>query len=364
MFFLNVVMLSKLSISYEFFLMKKIKLIKPDDMHLHLRDGAALKNTVPDAAKRFARAIVMPNLKPPVTTISAAADYKQRILKQVPAGVQFEPLMTLYLTDEIQPETIRAGKESGLISAVKLYPAGVTTNSEFGIKNIENMMPVFREMEACDLPLLIHGETSDSSVDVFDREKIFLEQLSWLIDALPDLRIVLEHITTKAAVDFIKSYESNLAATITVHHLLLNRNDLLSGGIKPHHYCLPVLKRQADQQALIAAATSGDARFFLGTDSAPHAISNKECVSGCAGIYSEHAAIELYAQVFAENNAIDKLEDFASRHGAAFYQLSENTETITLIEDPWTVPETMAFGDESLVPLYAGKQVRWRLVEA
>jgi dihydroorotase len=342
--------------------MKKITLIKPDDMHLHLRDGISLKQTVPDAAKRFGRAIVMPNLKPPVVSLVAAREYQQRILGEVPQGTHFTPLMTLYLTDEIQPETLREGKASGLISAVKLYPNGVTTNAEFGVKNIHSMMPIFQEMEACDLPLLLHGETSDPMVDIFDREKVFLEALSKIIETCPNLRIVLEHITTKEAVDFVQSYTQNVAATITVHHLLLNRNDLLSGGVKPHYYCLPVLKRQTHQQALITAATSGDPRFFLGTDSAPHAIAQKECASGCAGIYSSHAAIELYAQVFDAHGALHKLENFASRYGAAFYGLPENKETITLIEQPWAVPESMTFGDERLVPLWAGKEVLFKLM--
>lgn len=337
--------------------MKKITLIKPDDMHLHLRDGASLKQTVPDTAKRFARAIVMPNLKPPVVSLVAVREYQQRILAHVPEGTSFEPLMTLYLTDAMRPETLREGKTSGLVSAVKLYPAGVTTHSEFGVKDIHRMMPIFHEMEACDLPLLVHGETNDHAVDIFDREKVFLEELSKIVETCPKLRIVLEHITTQEAVDFVRSCPQNVAATITVHHLLLNRNDLLSGGIKPHYYCLPVLKRQTHQQALIAAATSGDPRFFLGTDSAPHAISKKECASGCAGIYSAHAAIELYAQVFEAHGALDKLENFASRYGAAFYGLPENKETITLVKQPWKVPESMVFGEERLVPLWADREI-------
>lgn len=342
--------------------MKTLHLTKPDDAHLHLRDGAYLKTTVAATAKQFARAIVMPNLKPPVTTLTALRDYKARILSAVPNGLSFEPLMTLYLTDTITPADIASAAASKEVTAIKLYPAGVTTNSEAGVKALSQLDAVFAAMEEHDLPLLIHGESSDPDIDIFDREKYFLlDALEKLIQKFPNLRVVLEHITTKDAAQFILSASSYVAATITPHHLLLNRNHLLSGGIRPHYYCLPILKRQTHQAALIAAATSGNKKFFLGTDSAPHSIASKETSCGCAGIYSAHAAIELYAEAFEQANALDKLEGFASHFAADFYKLPRNTQRITLVKKPWEVAKKLPFGDEELVPLWAGETLSWQL---
>lgn len=334
---------------------------KPDDMHVHLRDGVYLQHTVPDVARHFARAIVMPNLKPPVTTLAQMEEYRQRILAAVPAGIYFQPLMTLYLTDDMSPALLQQASKQRTIAAVKLYPAGATTNSQAGVTNLQQLYPVFETMQRENIPLLIHGEINDASVDIFDREKVFLGTLATLIKQFPELRIVLEHITTRDAVQFVTAASDNVAATITVHHLLLNRNHLLAGGIRPHYYCLPVLKRHEDQQALLAAATSGNKKFFLGTDSAPHAQSTKENACGCAGIYSAHAAIELYAQVFDSVGCLDKLEAFASHHGADFYRLPRNAATITLQKKPWRVAETLPFGNETLVPLLAGEEIAWSL---
>lgn len=333
---------------------------KPDDWHLHLRDGPALKTTVQHTARYFARAIVMPNLSPPITTCEAAAQYKNRIIEAAPNKTCFDPLMTLYLTDQTTPEEIKKASKSDFIYAAKLYPAGATTNSSAGVTDIKNINTALEAMAQHNLPLLVHGEVTDASVDIFDREKVFIETiLAPLSKQHPKLKIVLEHITTRHAVEFVIQSNSNIAATITAHHLLLNRNSMLVGGIKPHYYCLPVLKRESHREALVAAATSDNARFFLGTDSAPHGQNDKESACGCAGIYTAHAAIELYAQVFAEANALNKLEDFASFRGPDFYGLERNKEQITLTQQQWTVPDSYSFGEKTLIPFYAGQQLEW-----
>jgi dihydroorotase len=343
--------------------MDQITLLRPDDWHLHLRDGAMLRTVLPDTATRFARAIVMPNLKPPVTTVADAQAYRERILAARPAGSNFQPLMTLYLTETSSAEEIRKAKESGMVQGVKYYPAGATTNSENGVRDLRVVYPVLAAMERWDLPLLLHGEVTDPAVDVFDRESVFIERvLLPLRRDFPALRMVLEHVTTQGAVDFVHSAGPHMAATITAHHLLLNRNALFQGGIRPHHYCLPVLKREQHRQALIAAATSGSPQFFLGTDSAPHAQAAKESACGCAGIYTAHAAIELYAEVFDQAGALDRLEGFASRHGPTFYGLPCNTEQITLRRESWTVPASIGAGEEIVVPFRAGENILWRLV--
>ena len=343
--------------------MDQITLLRPDDWHLHLRDGAMLRAVLPDTAARFARAIVMPNLKPPVTTVADAQAYRERILAARPADSNFQPLMTLYLTETSSAEEIRKAKESGIVQGVKYYPAGATTNSENGVRDLRVVYPVLAAMERWDLPLLLHGEVTDPAVDVFDRESVFIERvLLPLRRDFPALRMVLEHVTTQGAVDFVHSAGPHMAATITAHHLLLNRNALFQGGIRPHHYCLPVLKREQHRQALIAAATSGSPQFFLGTDSAPHAQAAKESACGCAGIYTAHAAIELYAEVFAQAGALDRLEGFASRHGPTFYGLPCNAEQITLRRERWTVPASIGAGEEMVVPFRAGENILWRLV--
>ncbi len=343
--------------------MDQITLLRPDDWHLHVRDGAMLRAVLPDTAARFARAIVMPNLKPPVTTVADAQAYRERILAARPTGSNFQPLMTLYLTETSSAEEIRKAKESGIVQGVKYYPAGATTNSENGVRDLRVVYPVLAAMERWDLPLLLHGEVTDPAVDVFDRESVFIERvLLPLRRDFPALRMVLEHVTTQGAVDFVHSAGPHMAATITAHHLLLNRNALFQGGIRPHHYCLPVLKREQHRQALIAAATSGNPQFFLGTDSAPHAQAAKESACGCAGIYTAHAAIELYAEVFAQAGALDRLEGFASRHGPTFYGLPCNTEQITLRRERWTVPASIGAGEEMVVPFRAGENILWRLV--
>ena len=343
--------------------MDQITLLRPDDWHLHLRDGAMLRAVLPDTAARFARAIVMPNLKPPVTTVADAQAYRERILAARPTGSNFQPLMTLYLTETSSAEEIRKAKESGIVQGVKYYPAGATTNSENGVRDLRVVYPVLAAMERWDLPLLLHGEVTDPAVDVFDRESVFIERvLLPLRRDFPALRMVLEHVTTQGAVDFVHSAGPHMAATITAHHLLLNRNALFQGGIRPHHYCLPVLKREQHRQALIAAATGGSPQFFLGTDSAPHAQATKESACGCAGIYTAHAAIELYAEVFAQAGALDRLEGFASRHGPTFYGLPCNTEQITLRRERWTVPASIGAGEEMVVPFRAGENILWRLV--
>ena len=345
--------------------MTHLTLIRPDDWHLHLRDGEVLASVLPDTARRFARAIVMPNLKPPVTTVEHARAYRERILKAVPAGARFEPLMTIYLTDLTPPSEIELAKASGFVQAVKYYPAGATTNSENGVTDLKRVYPVLAAMEKHNLPLLLHGEVTDAAIDVFDREAVFIERhLAAMVRDFPKLRIVLEHVTTKQAVEFVLSAPANVAATITAHHLLLNRNAMFAGGIRPHLYCLPVLKREMHRQALLKAATGGSAKFFLGSDSAPHAKHDKESGCGCAGIYTAHAALELYAEVFEQAGTLDRLEAFASFHGPDFYHLARNTERVTLEKTLWTVPAELACGADKLVPLRAGESISWRLLES
>lgn len=342
--------------------MERLTIAMPDDWHLHLRDGEAMKAVIGDTARRFGRAIVMPNLKPPVTTVGAAREYRDRILAALPSGSEFEPLMTLYLTDNTSPEEIRRAAASGFVKAVKYYPAGATTNSDAGVTDIGKCAGALQAMADAGLPLLVHGETTDPQVDVFDREKVFIERtLVALVKRFPDLKFVMEHITTEDAVDFVRSAPVNVAATITAHHLLHNRNDIFRGGIRPHLYCLPILKREEHRRALLSAATSGSAKFFLGTDSAPHARHTKEVACGCAGIYTAHAGIELYAEAFDAVGRIDRLEGFASHHGADFYGMPRNRKRITLLKSPWTVEEVLAFGSDVLVPLRAGAPVQWRL---
>lgn len=340
----------------------RLTLTRPDDWHVHLRDGEALRAVLPDTARRFARAIVMPNLKPPVTTVGAARAYRERILAALPAGAPFEPLMTLYLTDLTPPEEIARAKESNFVHAVKYYPAGATTNSESGVTDIERVYPVLAAMEKQDLPLLVHGEVTDPAVDVYDRERVFIERhLAPLTRDFPALRMVLEHVTTREAVEFVEAAAPNVAATITPHHLLLNRNAMFFRGLRPHAWCLPVLKREAHRLALIRAATSGNPKFFLGTDSAPHGRRAKESNCGCAGIYNAHAAIELYAEVFEQAGALDRLEAFASRYGADFYHLPRNRDTVTLVKEPWMVPAELPLEADRLVPMRAGETVGWRM---
>ena len=342
-----------------------LTLIRPDDWHLHLRDGAALKAVLPDTARRFGRAIVMPNLKPPVTTVALAAEYRQRILAAVPAGMAFEPLMTLYLTDNTAPEEIDAAKASGFVHAVKLYPAGATTNSDAGVTDLKKCRATLARMEALGLPLLVHGEVTDPAVDVFDREAVFIDTvLTPLLKDFPGLKVVLEHITTQNGAEFVASAGANVAATITAHHLLLNRNAIFAGGIRPHHYCLPILKREVHRQALVKAATSGSTKFFLGTDSAPHGQSTKEAACGCAGCYTANAGIELYAEAFDAVGALDKLEGFASLHGPAFYGLPPNAGTITLVKQAMAIPASLPYLEtDALVPLRAGETVAWSIKE-
>ena len=341
--------------------MKALTLTRPDDWHLHLRDGAALKAVLPHTVRQFARAIVMPNLKPPVRSVADAAAYRDRILAALPSGQQFEPLMTLYLTDNTSPGDILAAKEAGFVKAVKYYPAGATTNSEFGVTDIRKCDAVFDAMQAVGMPLLMHGEVTDSAVDVFDREKVFIaQQLIPLRQRFPTLRIVMEHITTSDAVAFVLESE-NMAATITPQHLLFSRNALFQGGIRPHFYCLPILKREKHRKALVQAATSGNPKFFLGTDSAPHTRDSKETSCGCAGCFSALHAMELYAEVFDRVGALDKLEAFASFYGPDFYRLPRNTAQITLTKTSWRVPEEVPFTDSGLVPLWAGNEMTWQM---
>lgn len=339
-----------------------LTLARPDDWHVHLRDGTALATTVPHIAARFARAIVMPNLAPPVTECAQAQAYRSRILAHVPEGLRFEPLMTLYLTDRTAPDEIRRAAGDGGITAVKLYPAGATTNAEAGVTAVGRITPVLEAMQAYDLPLLVHGEVTETAIDIFDREMRFIERvLDPLVRRFPALRIVFEHITTRAAVEYVSAAPATVAATITAHHLLYNRNALLAGGVRPHFYCLPVLKREEDRLALLRAATGGSPKFFLGTDSAPHERARKETACGCAGIYSAHAALELYAEVFEQAGALECLEGFASHHGADFYRLPRNTDRITLELGSWTIPDRYTLGDGVLIPLQAGQQIRWRI---
>ena len=341
-----------------------LTLTRPDDWHLHLRDGAALAVVVPHTARQFARAIIMPNLKPPLATTVQAATYRERILAAVPQGLTFAPLMTLYLTDNTPAEEIDRAQASGFVHAVKYYPAGATTHSDAGVTAIEKCFDVLARMEALGLPLLVHGEVTDAEVDIFDRERVFIERvLAPLLQRFPRLRLVLEHITTLEGVRFVESMGPNVAGTLTAHHLLMNRNALLAGGVRPHHYCLPVLKRETHRQALVRAATSGNPKFFLGTDSAPHARNTKEAACGCAGCYTALNALELYAEVFEAAGALDKLEAFASFHGADFYGLPRNTDKLTLEKATWRVPDSLPFGDDLLVPLRAGETLHWKLKE-
>jgi len=342
--------------------MDRITLTRPDDFHLHLRDGAALAAVLPDTARRFARAIVMPNLKPPVRTTDEALAYRERIVAALPPGAEFEPLMTLYLTDDTPAEEIARAKVSGRVFGVKLYPAGATTHSDEGVTRISRCFHALEKMQDLGIPLLVHGESTDPLVDVFDREKAFIEEVMGpLVERFPDLKIVLEHITTRDAVHYVEVTGPNIAATITAHHLLMNRNAMFLGGIRPHHYCLPVLKREEHREALLEAAASGNPKFFLGTDSAPHARRTKEAPCGCAGMYTAHAALELYATAFEEADALDKLDDFASAFGARFYGLPRNRGSVMLVRESWTIPGTLAFGDDELVPLRAGEAIQWRL---
>lgn len=337
-------------------------LTRPDDWHLHLRDGEALKSVLPDSARQFARAIVMPNLRPPVTNTALAAAYRQRILAALPSGLNFEPLMTLYLTDNTRPEEIRTAVASGVVHGVKFYPAGATTNSDSGVTDLRHCRQALAEMEKLGLPLLLHAEVTDTQVDVFDRERVFIERhMVAIVKDYPALKVVFEHITTKDAADFVLQSPSNVAATITAHHLLMNRNAMFVGGIQPHHYCLPILKREEHRQALLRAATSGNAKFFLGTDSAPHAKHTKEATCGCAGMYTAHAAMELYAEAFDAVGALDKLEGFASFYGADFYGLPRNTDRIQLHRQSWTVPASLPFAGDSIIPLRAGQTIAWKM---
>jgi dihydroorotase len=342
--------------------MQKLIMTRPDDWHLHLRDGAALKAVLPHTVRQFARAIIMPNLKPPVRLVADAVAYRDRIIAAIPSGKQFEPLMTLYLTDNTSPEEIFAAKASQFIKAVKYYPAGATTNSDLGVTDIRRCDRVFEAMQEVDLPLLLHGEVTDGDIDVFDREKVFIEKhLIPLKERFPKLRVVLEHITTSDAVNFVLSAH-NVAATITPQHLLFSRNILFKGGIRPHFYCLPILKREEHRLAILQAATSGNPKFFLGTDSAPHSRDSKESSCGCAGCYSALHAMELYAEAFESVDALDKLEAFASFYGPDFYQLPRNTEQITLTKTTWRVPDELPFPESGLVPLRAGEEITWQLV--
>lgn len=337
---------------------------RPDDWHLHLRDGAALQAVLPFTAAQFARAIVMPNLKPPVTTTVQALAYRQRILEALPSGSRFEPLMTLYLTDRTEPAEVDRAKASGVVHGFKLYPAGATTHSDAGVTDIRAVDLVLARMAELGVILQVHGEVTDPGVDVFDREARFIGSvLAPVIDRHPRLRVVFEHITTREAVEFVRHARAGVAATITPQHLLMNRNALFAGGIRPHHYCLPVLKSEPDRRALLEAVASGDARFFLGTDSAPHARHTKEAACGCAGIFSAHAAIELYAEAFEAVGALGRLEGFASEYGAAFYGLPYNEDTVTLTKESWDVPAAYRFGSEELVPLRAGEQMLWRVAQ-
>jgi dihydroorotase len=339
-----------------------LTLTRPDDWHLHIRDGAAMAAVLPATARQFARAIVMPNLKPPITTAAAAHAYRQRILAALPAGMDFQPLMTLYLTDNTPPEEIRRAREAGVV-ALKLYPAGATTNSDAGVTDIRKTYPTLEAMQRQGLLLLVHGEVTDAEIDVFDREAVFIDRVMQpLRRDFPELKVVFEHITTREAAQYVAASGANTAATLTAHHLLYNRNALFVGGLRPHYYCLPVLKKEQHRQALVQAATSGNPRFFLGTDSAPHAAALKEQSVCGAGCYTAPAALELYAEAFEAAGALDKLEAFASHHGADFYGLPRNSGTVTLRREDWSLPETLPFGDATIKPLRAGETLRWKLV--
>jgi len=340
----------------------ELTLARPDDWHLHVRDGAALRDVIAHTARQFARAIIMPNLQPPVTTTAQALAYRERILAALPADSDFQPLMTLYLTDRTSAAEISKAVASGLVRAVKLYPAGATTHSDAGVTDIRNTYPALEAMLEHGMPLLVHAEVTDPEVDVFDRERVFINRvLEPLTTRYPGLKVVLEHVTTREGIYFVESTPDSVAATITAHHLLLNRNAMFRGGLQPHAYCLPVLKRETHREALLEAATGGNRKFFLGTDSAPHARERKEASCGCAGIYTAHAALELYAQAFEDAGALHRLEGFASHFGADFYGLPRNTATITLEKTDWQVPASYALGDSALVPMHAGQMLHWRL---
>ncbi|MGC2166221.1 MAG: dihydroorotase [Gallionella sp.] len=342
--------------------MQQLAITRPDDWHLHLRDGVLMQSALRDSARQFARAIVMPNLRPPVTTTQAAREYRARIVGALPSGSSFEPLMTIYLTDNTSADEIRRANASGIVHGVKLYPAGATTNSDAGVTDLHNTYPALDAMQQCGMPLLVHGEVTDPNVDIFDREAVFIERvLQPLLKDMPGLRVVFEHITSKQAAQFVADAPAHIAATITAHHLLYNRNAMLVGGIRPHYYCLPVLKREAHRTALLTVATSGSAKFFLGTDSAPHAQHTKETSCGCAGCYTAFAAIELYAEAFESANALDRLEGFASFYGADYYGLARNKTTVTLRKTMWQVPDSLEFGEHRLVPLRAGETLAWKL---
>ena len=340
-----------------------ITITRPDDWHLHLRDGATMASVLPDTARQFARAIVMPNLKPPVTTTEQAIAYRERILAALPAGMQFEPLMVLYLTDNTPPEEIQRARDSGIVHAVKLYPAGATTNSDAGVSDLSKCYKTLEAMQKIGMPFLVHGEVTDPAIDIFDREAVFIDRVMQpLRRDMPELNVVFEHITTRDAAQYVAEADGHVAATITAHHLLYNRNEIFKGGIRPHYYCLPVLKREIHRQALVAAATSGSNKFFLGTDSAPHPKGLKEHACGCAGCYTALHAMELYTQAFDQADALDKLEQFASFNGPAFYKLPRNTGTITLRREEWQVPGELPLGEATLVPLNGGETIGWKFV--
>jgi len=342
--------------------LNRLTLTRPDDFHLHLRDGEAMAAVVGFTAARFGRAVVMPNLKPPVTTTALALEYRQRIVAALPADCGFEPLMSLYLTDNTPAQEVDRAIASGAVCGIKYYPAGATTHSDSGVTRLERTFAVLERMEERDLVLQVHGEVTDDAVDIFDRERVFIERvLARIVERFPRLRIVLEHVTTREGVQFVEAQDGQVAATITPQHLLLNRNALFAGGLRPHHYCLPVLKREADRAVLVEAATSGSPRFFLGTDSAPHARGDKESACGCAGVFSAPAAIELYAEAFEQAGALPRLEAFASHHGADFYKLPRNAGSLSLVRDSWTVPASLPFGHRDIVPFRAGEAVGWRL---
>jgi len=340
----------------------QVTITRPDDWHLHLRDGATMANVLPHTTHQFARAIVMPNLKPPVTTVALASAYRDRILAALPAGSDFEPLMVLYLTDNTPPEEIRKAKDSGFVHAVKLYPAGATTNSDAGVTDLRNCYKTLEVLQETGMPFLVHGEVTDPAIDIFDREAVFIDRvMTPLRRDMPELKVVFEHITTKDAADYVMSSDGPTAATITAHHLLYNRNEIFKGGIRPHYYCLPVLKRETHRQALVAAAISGSDKFFLGTDSAPHAKGLKEHACGCAGCYTALHALELYAQAFDQAGALDKLEAFASFNGPAFYGLPRNQGSVTLRRENWTIPAELPMGDSTVVPLNSGETINWKM---
>lgn len=340
-----------------------ITIIRPDDWHLHLRDGATIASVLPDTARQFARAIIMPNLRPPVTTTAQAIAYRERILAALPDGMQFEPLMVLYLTNNTPPEEIQRAKESGVVHAVKLYPAGATTNSDAGVSDLSKCYKTLETMQKVGMPFLVHGEVTDAEIDIFDREAVFIDRVMQpLRRDMPELKVVFEHITTKDAAQYVAEADAHVGATITAHHLLYNRNELFKGGMRPHYYCLPVLKRETHRQALVAAATSGSSKFFLGTDSAPHPKGLKEHACGCAGCYTALHAMELYTQAFDQVDALDKLEQFASFNGPDFYNLPRNTGTITLRREEWQIPAEVPLGETTLVPLNGGETMGWKFV--